>query len=242
MERIIPFIGLTVFIITAIALSSNRSKIDWRLVAWGLALQFILCVLVLGIPALQIAGPARFIFEGASRGINAILDYTLEGSKFLFGDLVDTEKSGFIIAFQVLPTIIFMASLMSVLYHLRIMQFIIRGTAWIMQKSMKTSGAETLSAAANIFVGQTEAPLVVKPFIQRMTHSELFCVMTGGMATVAGGVLAAAGEYRHSQRAHHPGHLAPPCVPRAARGVRGGGGRAVASPLRRGAGALLRKL
>lgn len=189
--KILPLFGLFLFVLFAYSLSKQRSKIDWRLVTWGFGLQLTLCLLVLGIPFLGIDGPARFLFEWTSRGVNAVLNYTLEGSKFLFGDLVDTKKSGFIIAFQVLPTIIFMASLMSVLYHLKIMQVVIRGTAWVMQKSMKTSGAETLSAAANIFVGQTEAPLVVKPFIQKMTQSELFCVMTGGMATVAGGVLAA---------------------------------------------------
>jgi len=191
MERIIPLFGLLVFIALAFSLSSNKSRVDWRLVVWGFGLQFSLCVLVLGIPAMDISGPVRFLFEWTSQGINAVLNYTLEGSRFLFGDLVDSKKMGFIVALQVLPAIVFMASLMSVLYHLKVMQIIIKGTAWLMQKTMKTSGAETLSAAANIFVGQTEAPLVVKPFIQRMTHSELFCVMSGGMATVAGGVLAA---------------------------------------------------
>lgn len=191
LDRIIPLIGLATFIAIATLLSNSRSKIDWRLVGWGLSLQVILCLLVLGVPSLGISGPIRFLFEWASLGVNAVLNYSLEGSRFLFGDLVDTEKFGYIIAFQILPTIVFMSSLMTVLYHMKVMQSLIRATAWVMQKSMKTSGAETLSAAANIFVGQTEAPLVVKPFIQKMTQSELFCVMTGGMATVAGGVLAA---------------------------------------------------
>lgn len=191
LDRFIPIIGIATFIAIAFSLSNHRSKIEWRLVGWGLSLQVILCLLVLGVPALGISGPIRFLFEWASMGVNAILNYSLEGSRFLFGDLVNTEKFGYIIAFQILPTIVFMSSLMAVLYHLKVMQVFIRATAWAMQKSMKTSGAETLSAAANIFVGQTEAPLVVKPFIQKMTQSELFCVMTGGMATVAGGVLAA---------------------------------------------------
>ena len=183
--------GLALFILASYAISSNRKKISWPLVLWGLGLQIALCVLVLGIPALNLQGPLRFIFEAASQGVNAVLNYSLEGSRFLFGDLVDTKKFGFIIAFQVLPTIIFMASLMSLLYHLKIIQPVINAAAKLMQKTMKTSGAETLSTAANIFVGQTEAPLVIKPFIKNMTRSELFTVMTGGMATVAGGVLAA---------------------------------------------------
>ncbi|MAV92371.1 MAG: NupC/NupG family nucleoside CNT transporter [Bdellovibrionaceae bacterium] len=191
MERLIPLLGLLVFTSIAYLLSSHRERVNWRLVIWGFGLQFSLCILVLGIPALGIDGPLRFLFEWTSLAINAVLNYTLEGSKFLFGDMMDTKKSGYILALQVLPTIVFMASLMSVLYHLRIMQWVIRGTAWVMQKSMKTSGAETLSAASNIFVGQTEAPLVIKPFVEKMTRSELFCVMSGGMATVAGGVLAA---------------------------------------------------
>ncbi len=207
MERFIPILGLIVFVALAYALSSRKRAIDWRLVAWGFALQFVLCILVLGIPAFGVSGPLRFLFEATSQGVNAILDYTLEGSRFLFGDLVNTDKMGYIVAVQVLPTIIFMASLMSVLYHLKVMQYVIRFSAWLMQKSMRTSGAETLAAAANIFVGQTEAPLVVKPFVERMTRSELFCLMTGGMATVAGGVLAA---YVGLLRVHIPdiaGHL-----------------------------------
>lgn len=157
----------------------------------GVGLQLILGVLVLGVPGLDIIGPFRGAFQIANDLIIALLNFTLEGSRFIFGDLVSVQKSGFIFAFQVLPTIIFMASIMAIFYHLGIMQKIVSLIASIMQKVMNTSGAETLSVAANIFVGQTEAPLMIKPFVAKMTKSELLAVMTGGMATVAGGVMAA---------------------------------------------------
>lgn len=158
---------------------------------WGLGLQFILALLVLGIPALNLGGPLRPLFELLNTAVVQVLNFTLEGSRFIFGDLVDADKFGFIFAFQVLPTIIFMGSLMAVLYHWRIMPKIVQSMAFLMQKTMKTSGAESLAVAANVFVGQTEAPLVVKPYVASMTRSELLSLMTGGMATVAGGVLAA---------------------------------------------------
>src|SRR5262249_3191087 len=133
----------------------------------------------------------RFAFNAANDGVNKVLDYTLEGSRFIFGSLMDVDKFGFIFAFQVLPTIIFMASLMAVLYQMGLMQPIVKGLAVTMQKFMGTSGAESLSGAANIFVGQTEGPLVVKAFVKSLTDSEMLGVMVGGMASVAGGVLAA---------------------------------------------------
>jgi CNT family concentrative nucleoside transporter len=191
MERLIPAFGFIAFLLLAWAFSDNRKIIPWRILGWGVSLQFISCWLILGIPVLGIGGPLRFIFQAANDAIDAILDYNLEGARFVFGDLVLQNKYGYIFAFQVLPTIIFMASLMSVLYYLGIMQIIIRGLSWVMIKTLKTSGAETLSNAANIFVGQTEAPLLIKPFVAKMTRSELFNVMVAGMANVAGGVLAA---------------------------------------------------
>jgi CNT family concentrative nucleoside transporter len=134
----------------------------------------------------------RDFFEYVNGIIIKLLDFTTEGSKFVFGPLVSNAKSfGFIFAFQVLPTIIFFSSLMTVLYHIGFMQWIVKWVAIVMAKTMKTSGAESLSASANIFVGQTEAPLVIKPYVAKMTVSELMAVMTGGMATVAGGVMAA---------------------------------------------------
>jgi CNT family concentrative nucleoside transporter len=161
------------------------------MVIWGVVLQVTFCLLVLGIPALGIPGPLLFVFTAANAAINATIDFTLEGSRFVFGDLLDSKKMGFILAVQVLPTIIFIGALMSVLYHIGLMQKVCHFFAIIMQKTMKTSGAETLATAANIFVGQTEAPLIIKPFLPRMTQSELLCVMIGGMANTAGGVLAA---------------------------------------------------
>lgn len=177
--------GLLVMIGVAYGLSSSRKDIKWKTIVSGLILQIVLGLIILKTPF----GVA--VFDGAREAFNGILNYTNEGSKFVFGSLVDVPKSGFIFAFLVLPTIIFMSSLMSVLYHLGVMQKIVEITAKIMMKVMGTSGAESLSAAANIFVGQTEAPLVVKPFVEKMTKSELMALMTGGMATVAGGVLAA---------------------------------------------------
>lgn len=191
MERFISLIGLAVLIGLAWVCSNNRKLFPTRLVVWGVLLQFLFCLLVLGIPALGFKGPLLFVFEAANTAINATIDFTLEGSRFVFGDLLDTKKMGFVLAVQVLPTIIFIGSLMSVLYHLGVMQKVTHFFAVIMQKTMKTSGAETLAAAANIFVGQTEAPLIIKPFVKGMTQSELLCVMIGGMANTAGGVMAA---------------------------------------------------
>lgn len=191
MEKILAFSGLFVWVFIAWCCSVNRKRFPVALVAKGLGLQFVLALLVLGIPSLQIAGPLRFIFDQANDATIALLDYTLIGSKFLFGDLLEQNKFGFIFAFQVLPTIIFVSALMSVLYQIGIMQKIIGVFAWIFFKILKTSGAETLASAANIFVGQTEAPLVIKPYLSRMTKSEYLALMVGGMANVAGGVLAA---------------------------------------------------
>ena len=185
MENFISLLGLLVMIAIAYALSSSRKDIKWKTIFTGIALQVVFALLILKTPfGVKIFDTAREAFQG-------ILNFTNEGSRFIFGQLTDVSKSGFIFAFLVLPTIIFMSSLMSVLYHLGLMQKVVEITAKIMMKIMGTSGAESLSAAANIFVGQTEAPLVVKPFVEKMTRSELMALMTGGMATVAGGVLAA---------------------------------------------------
>jgi len=191
MERFISLLGLAVLVGIAWLFSNNKRKFPVRMVVWGILLQFAFCLLVLGIPAAGIPGPLMFAFTAANAAINATIDFTLEGSRFMFGDMLDTKKSGFIFFVQVLPTIIFIGSLMSVLYHVGVMQRICHFFAVIMQKTMRTSGAETLAGAANIFVGQTEAPLVIKPFVVRMTNSELLCLMVGGMANTAGGVMAA---------------------------------------------------
>lgn len=203
----IGFIGVFVFLSIAYGMSKHRAKVSWRVVIWGTILQWSFAVFALGIPALGVPGPLRFAFNAANDGVNKILDYTIEGSRFIFGSLLDSDKFGFIFAFQVLPTIIFVASLMAVLYQLGAMQPVVKGLAVVMQKFMGTSGAESLSAAANIFVGQTEAPLVVKPFVKDMTQSEMLAVMVAGMASVAGGVLAAYTGMLRGQIPDIAGHL-----------------------------------
>lgn len=185
MEKLISLLGLFTMVAIAFGLSSDRKSINWKTVGTGLAMQIVFGLLILKTDA------GRGVFEGAKVFFNGILSYTNEGSAFIFGPLTNIPKFGFIFFVMVLPTIIFMSSLMSVLYHMGIMQHVIKAAAWVMMKVMGTSGAESLSAAANIFAGQTEAPLVVKPYISSMTKSEIMALMTGGMATVAGGVLAA---------------------------------------------------
>ncbi len=185
MERMISAFGLVVLIAVAYGLSDNRSRIQWRTVLTGIALQLVFGLLILKTSA------GRAVFSAAGDAFSAVLNYTAEGSKFLFGNLALPQTVGFIFVTMVLPTIIFMSALMSVLYHMGIMQKVVEVVARVMMKVMKASGAESLAAAANIFVGQTEAPLVIKPYVNTMTRSEIMCLMTGGMATVAGGVLAA---------------------------------------------------
>lgn len=177
--------GLAVLLSIAFVLSSNRNEVDWKLVASGIGLQLFFAVLVILVPG------GREFFGFLSRVFVRIISFAMDGSAFIFGPLADPSNLGFVFAFQVLPTIIFFAALMSVLYHLGVMQKIVQAMAWVMLKIMRISGSESLSVAANVFVGQTEAPLVVRPYIQRMTESELFTMMVGGMATIAGGVLAA---------------------------------------------------
>ncbi len=179
-------IGLAVLILICFTFSVNRSKIQWKLVLSGLLLQIVIAVGVLKVDIIKDA------FEIMGNFFVVILSFTLEGSKFVFGDMVNPSGSiGFVFAFQILPTIIFFSALTSLLFYLGVLQKIVFGLAWVMSKTMKLSGAESLAAAANVFVGQTEAPLVVKPYIAGMTRSELMCLMTGGMATIAGGVMAA---------------------------------------------------
>jgi concentrative nucleoside transporter, CNT family len=186
MERMISLLGLLVMLGVAYTFSDNRKRIQWRTVISGVFLQIIFGLLILKTEM------GRKTFDTIGKGFNAILGFTAEGARFVFGSLATPSDSlGFIFATMVLPTIIFMSALMSVLYHIGLMQKVVELVAKIMMKVMKVSGAESLAAAANIFVGQTEAPLVIKPYVNQMTRSELMCLMTGGMATVAGGVLAA---------------------------------------------------
>jgi CNT family concentrative nucleoside transporter len=180
--RAMSGVGLFVMVALAWGMSTNRRLFPWRVVAWGIGLQLVFGVFVLKTPV------GLAMFSVMNDVIARLLQFTDDGSRFLFGAYLDRE---FTVALNVLPTIIFFSALMSVLYHVGVMQWIVRGFAWIMQRTLKTSGAETLSAAANVFVGQTEAPLVVRPFVATMTQSELHAVMVGGFANVAGGVLAA---------------------------------------------------
>jgi CNT family concentrative nucleoside transporter len=181
MERLISALGLVIFIGVAYAFSVNRRAVRWQPVLWGIALQLIFALFILK----TTLGFAIFNFLG--EGVNKFLDFSDAGAKFVFGD--NFEEHFF--AFKVLPTIIFFSSFISLLYHYGILQQVVKGVAWVMVKTLKTSGAESLSAAANIFVGQTEAPLLIKPYVSSMTMSELHAVMTGGFATIAGGVMAA---------------------------------------------------
>jgi len=172
--------------------SENRRAVPWKTVGIATLMQFLLGILIAGIPAIGLKGPLSGFFSAANDAIIATLAFVDKGSGFVFGPLTQPEKIGdYIIAFKVLPSIIFFASLMAVLYHFGIMQRIVNGMAWVMRRFLGISGAESLSTAGNIFLGQTEAPLLVKPYVDSMSRSEIMCVMVGGFANVAGGVLAA---------------------------------------------------
>ena len=197
--------GLAVLISVAFSFSRHKKSIDWKQVAAGIGLQIVFAIIVIMVPG------GREFFDFISRIFVKVIDFAMVGGEFIFGNLTSYEQFGFIFAFQVLPTIIFFASLMSVLYHVGFMQKIVQGMAWVMQKALRVSGSESLSVAANVFIGQTEAPLVVRPYISKMTESELFTMMVGGMATIAGAVLAAyiamLGGADEAQRLFYARHL-----------------------------------
>jgi len=191
-QRIISLFGLFAMVGIAWLLSSHKTKISWRIVSGGITLQFLLAVFVFYTP------PGQEIFQVTSEFLTQLLGYVDVGTGLVFG-IHPQEKDpelppSFLllrtIAFGVLPSIIFFSSLMAILYHWGVMQRVVSVFAWIMQKTLNTSGAESLCAAANIFVGQTEAPLVVRPYVTKMTQSELMAVMVAGFATIAGGVMA----------------------------------------------------
>ena len=212
-SRLQSLLGIPFMLGLAWLMSTDRRRIPWRVIAWGLGLQFVFAVLVLK------TVPGEWLFDQLNVLVMTLLGYSTEGARFIFGSLVDhvvtvgtpnpadpfaplvpmndasgapvLAGTGAFFAFNVLPTIIFFSALMAVLYHLGVMQLLVKGMGWVMYRTMGTSGAESLSAAANIFVGQTEAPLVIKPYVNTMTMSELNAIMTGGFATVAGGVMAA---------------------------------------------------
>lgn len=199
-ERAIGLLGIATMLGLAVLMSYDRKRIDWKLVASGLGLQTLFGLIVLKTET------GRLVFQRVGDLITSLLGFQEQGARFVFGNLVQSTvpvsggpaegagmvaNTGAYFAFNVLPTIIFFSALMSVMYYLGVMQVIVKGLAFVMQKSLKTSGPETLSASGNIFLGQTEAPLLIKPFVGSMSRSELNTVMVGGFATVAGGVLAA---------------------------------------------------
>ena len=178
-------LGISFLILTTYLLSNNKKAINWKTASTGLILQLILAVGVLKISWV------KMVFEGAGKVFVKILDFTMEGTKFLFGDLVSAENFGNVFIFSILPTVIFFAALTSILFYLGIIQKIVRVMALLLSKLLGVSGPESLSVAGNIFLGQTESPLMIKAYLEKMSKSEILLVMIGGMATVAGGVLAA---------------------------------------------------
>ena len=178
-------LGLFVLLTIAVACSANRKNIAWKTVGIGLLIQLMLAIGILRI------GWIQSIFEALGKLFVSILDFTNAGSVFLFGDLMNADSYGFIFVFQILPTIVFFASLTSLLFYLGVIQVVVKFLALVLTKILKISGAESLSVIGNIFLGQTEAPLMIKAYLERMSKSEILLVMIGGMATVAGGVLAA---------------------------------------------------
>ena len=178
-------LGLAALIFIAYLFSSNRKQIAWKVVGIGLTIQLLLAIGVLQVPFI------RSFFEFVGGIFVVILNSTSAGTEFLFGEFVDTSKFGYIFALQVLPTIIFFSAITSLLFYLGIIQLVVKSLAWLLSKALKISGAESLSVAGNIFLGQTESPLLIKAYLKDMNQSEILLVMTGGMATLAGGVLAA---------------------------------------------------
>lgn len=179
-------LGLAVLVLLGWLFSSNRKAINWSLVMKGIGIQLIFAFAILKVEFI------KNIFDWLSEAFVILLSFTTAGSEFIFGSLVtDLDGFGYIFAFQVLPTILFFSALTSLLFYYGILQKIVYGFAWLMKRTLKLSGAESLAAAGNIFLGQTESPLLIKPYIEKMTRSELMCLMSGGMATIAGGVLAA---------------------------------------------------
>lgn len=207
-QRLVPFIGLAILVALSLLLSTNRRAAlkRWDLIALGLALQVIFALIILR------TGPGRWLFALLNDGFIAIINCTYAGAEFLFGGLSKPGgpgqfatvayadavaageqqpfNDGFVLAFYMLPVIVFFSALMAILYHLGVLTVLVRGLAWVMKRTLRTSGAETMGVSANVFVGMLEAPLMVRPFLARMTKSELMMIMTGGFATVAGSTMA----------------------------------------------------
>jgi CNT family concentrative nucleoside transporter len=201
-ERLQSALGVLVMMGLAFALCPRalRRRVSRRTVGWGLLLLFGFALVVL-------RTPVRHGFRWANDAVDGLLGFSKQGAGFVFGGLASSDKFGFVFAFQVLPTILFFSALMSVLYHLRVMPFVIRKTATLLSRFLGTSGAETFSTVADVFVGQTEAPLVIRPYISKLTQSELLACMVAGFATTAGGVLAAYVAMLQSSVPGIAGHL-----------------------------------
>ncbi|HRD06464.1 MAG TPA: Na+ dependent nucleoside transporter N-terminal domain-containing protein, partial [Saprospiraceae bacterium] len=179
-------LGIIVMLAICFLFSNNRKAIPWKVVGIGISIQFLLALLILKVPYVS------EFFDFLADMFQKTMEFSKAGASFMFGSLVtNLDGFGYIFAFQVLPTIVFFSALSSILYYFGILQKIVYAIAWVMARSMKLSGPESLAAAANIFIGQTEAPLIIKPYIKNMTKSEILCLMVGGMATIAGGVFAA---------------------------------------------------
>ncbi|MCX8037271.1 MAG: NupC/NupG family nucleoside CNT transporter [Candidatus Sumerlaeia bacterium] len=198
-----PLLGMVCMILFCMAVSAHRRLAvrQWRILVWGLGLQFVFALVVLKTQA------GRAFFDLMNDAFLALLNFSNEGAKFAFGDLADPARKPLVLTFAILTSIIFFASLMAVLYHLGVMQLIVKAMAWIMARTMGTSGAESLSSAANIFVGMTEAPLIIRPYLPTMTRSELMAVMVGGFANIAGGVMGAYVGILHEHIPNIAGHL-----------------------------------
>lgn len=203
MLRLISLLGMVVLIACAWAMSNNRRAFPWRTVIWGLALQFIFALFILDTPV------GVKVFEGTQRVVDHLNDYALEGAKMVFGPLASADSLGKVFgpgsgvfAITITATIIFIAALSSLLYHWGILQRVVHAMAWVMQRAMGTSGSESLAAASNIFLGQTEAALLIKPYLAHMTKSEIMCLMTVGMSTIASGVMVV-----YAQMGASAGHL-----------------------------------
>lgn len=186
MERTLGILGVVAFLGLTYLLSTNRKAVNFRTVVAGLGLQVLLALLVLKTSA------GRWLFTQLGAGVTHLLSFSDAGAAFIFGPKIIEEKAlGFVFAFQVLPTVIFISAFFSLLYYFGVLQAVVKAMAWAMMRLMRVSGAESLGSAANVFMGQTEAPIIVKPYIDSMTRSELLCLMVAGMATISGGVMAA---------------------------------------------------
>jgi CNT family concentrative nucleoside transporter len=185
MQRLISFLGIPGLLLLAFVFCRDRKKLSYKIIVAGIGLQFFFALLVLRTRI------GHQLFYWGGRGAEKLIGFTGAGSRFVFGNLMNVEKMGFILAFHVLPVIVFFSSLSAILYHFGVLQWLVRQMARIFTRTLGVSGAEALSVAANVFVGMVEAPILVRPYVEKMTESELFCLMSAGMATIAGSVMAA---------------------------------------------------